>query len=57
MFLLSSLSDGMTGEVVYIDCGKRSSGMPPKRNAKLVADMSGKYNPLSKSGETPAAKE
>ena len=50
VFLLSSLSDGMTGEVVYIDCGKRSSGMPPKRNAGLVADMSGKYNPPAKSG-------
>ena len=49
VFLLSGLSDGMTGEVVYIDCGKRSSGMPPKRNAHLVADMSGKYNPEPRS--------
>ncbi|RJQ34520.1 SDR family oxidoreductase [Candidatus Parcubacteria bacterium] len=46
-FLLSPLSDGMTGEVVYIDCGKRSSGMPPKRHAHLVAEMNGKYNPSS----------
>lgn len=43
-FLLSDLSNGMTGEVVYIDCGKRSSGMPPKRNAHLVTTMNRKYN-------------
>lgn len=48
VFLLSSLSDGMTGETVYIDCGKRSSGMPPKRNAAQVAAMNEKYNPLAK---------
>lgn len=46
VFLLSGLSGGMTGEVVYIDCGKRSSGMPPKRNALLVAEMNVKYNPV-----------
>lgn len=47
-FLLSPLSSGMTGEVAYIDCGKRSSGMPPKRNAAQVAAMNGKYNPSAK---------
>ncbi len=50
-FMLSDFCDGMTGEIVYIDCGTRSSGMPPKRNAHIVTEMDRKYNPSPKGGE------